>query len=570
MRICFYFLVIFIAISCETKEIADLIIYNADIYTVVGPDNKYSNIAIKDGRIMALGGDEIQKKFQATSTRLIDAHGNFVMPGFIEGHGHFSNLGKSLQELNLLKTKSWDEIIHLVEEKVKNSEPGEWITGRGWHQEKWSVYPGQIYFGYPDHKKLSEVSPDNPVMLTHASGHGLFANAKAMEIANIDLETLDPAGGAIIRDNAGNAIGVFEERAMSMIKSLHQDHLNSIDPAERHEKWEESIELAMEECLKKGITSFQDAGSSFKEIADYTDMAYEEKLDIRLWAMIRRSSEEMDGKLAQIKVINEGDGYFTCRAIKTEIDGALGSYGAWLLDEYQDKPGFKGQNTTSLEEVKKIAELAKKNDMQLCVHAIGDRGNREILDMIEEFYRDQLYSRWRMEHSQHLSLEDIPRFAELGVIASMQAIHCTSDSPFVISRLGEKRAKEGAYPWRTLIDSGAVVTNGTDAPVEDVDPIQSYYASVTRKRPDFDQPFFPEQSMTRKEAIASYTIINAYAAFEEKEKGSLEVGKYADIVMLDNNLLTCTDQEILETQVLMTMVDGDIRYENPVNALNQK
>ncbi len=546
--------------SCKSNDSADTIIYNASIYTAENEDINYNSIAIKDGLILKLSETDLIESLSNENTKLIDAEGKFLMPGFIEGHGHFSNLGKSLQELNLLKTKSWDEIVQLVEEKAKTTKPGEWITGRGWHQEKWHAYPGETYYGYPDHKKLSEVSPNNPVMLIHASGHGLFANANAMQKANINIETLDPAGGAIIRDNGGNAIGVFEERAMSMIRSLHQDYLNSKDPAELHENWEESIDLAMEECLKKGITSFQDAGSSFEEIQDYTNMANDKKLDIRLWAMIRKSSEEMEGNLAQIKVINEGDGFFTCRAIKTEIDGALGSYGAWLLEEYSDKPDFKGQNTTSLEEVKKIADLAKKNDMQLCIHAIGDRGNRAILDLIEEHYPDQLYSRWRMEHSQHLHPDDIPRFGKLGVIASMQAIHCTSDSPFVVSRLGEKRAKEGAYPWRSLIDSGAVVTNGTDAPVEDVDPLLSLYASVSRKRPDFAEPFFPEQSMTRGEALKSYTIINAFAAFEEKEKGSLKEGKYADIVLLDTNLETCSDEAILDTKVLWTMVGGEIKY----------
>jgi len=561
MRICCYLILIFLIYSCKPSEKADTIIFNGEVYSGVHNATVQSVVAIKDGKILAVGGQEVFEQYNSSSTTKIDANRNFVMPGFIEGHGHFSGLGKSLQELNLLKTKSWDEIVSLVEERAKTAKPGEWITGRGWHQEKWSAYPGQTYFGYPDHKKLSAVSPDNPVMLVHASGHGLFANAKAMELANIDLETLDPAGGAVIRDKGGNAIGVFEERAMSMIRSLHQDYLNSFDPAERQEKWEESIELAMEECIKKGITSFQDAGSSFKEIADYTRMAEEGKLDLRLWAMIRKSSEEMEGKLAQIKVANIGGGYFTCRAIKTEIDGALGSYGAWLLDDYADKPGFRGQNTTSLEEVEKIAELAKKNDMQLCVHAIGDRGNKEILDMIEEKYSDQIYNRWRMEHSQHLDTADIKRFARLGVIASMQAIHCTSDSPFVVSRLGKERARLGAYPWRSLLDGNVVVTNGTDAPVEDVDPLKSFYASVTRKRPDFDEAFFPEQSMTREEAIHSYTMSNAYAAFEEKEKGSLAVGKYADVVMLDQNLITCADSEILEAKVLMTMINGKVMYE---------
>ncbi len=561
MRTITLFVLVILLSACQSTEYADLIIKNASVYTSEDDDKKYSAVAVKDGKIMALGSDELEEKLSNEETEIIDAKGQFLMPGFIEGHAHFSNLGKSLQELNLLKTKSWDEIVSLVEERVKTAKPGEWITGRGWHQEKWTAYPGETFYGYPDHEKLSEISPENPVMLIHASGHGLFANSKAMQMANINIESLDPAGGAIVRNPKGEAIGVFEERAMEIIKSLHQDYLNSKDPAELHENWEASLELAMDECLKKGITSFQDAGSSFEEIADYTKMAKNGELRLRLWAMIRKSSEEMKGRLAGIKTIDAGGGFFTCRAIKTEIDGALGSYGAWLLEEYSDKKGFLGQNTTALEEVKKIAELAKKNDMQLCIHAIGDRGNREILDLIEKDFSDQKEGRWRMEHSQHLHPDDIPRFKELGVIASMQAIHCTSDSPFVIDRLGEKRAKEGAYPWRSLMDAGVVVTNGTDAPVEDVDPLLSLYASVSRKRPDFDLPFFPEQSMTREEALKSYTIVNAYAAFEEESKGSLKVGKYADMILVDTNLLTCVKEDILDAKILWTMVGGEKAFE---------
>jgi len=547
--------------SCQKESKVDLILKNGYVYTVDSTKQVFEAVAVSDGRIVAVGSDEEISDLASESTRIIDVEGAFVMPGFIEGHGHFSSLGKSLQELNLLKTTSWDEIVEMVEERVKTAKPGEWISGRGWHQEKWKAYPGQTYFGYPDHKKLSEISPDNPVILIHASGHGLFANAKAMELSNVNIETQDPAGGAILRDEQGEAIGVFEEQAMYVIKSIHQDYLNAADPEERRQKWEESIDLAMDECIKKGITSFQDAGSSFSEIEAYTKMAKGHSLDLRLWAMIRRSSEEMDGRLAGTKVVNAGDHFFTCRAIKTEIDGALGSYGAWLLKSYDDKPNFVGQNTTSLEEVEKIAGLASKNNMQLCIHAIGDRGNRVILDMIDQKYPDSKDQRWRMEHAQHLSPSDIGRFAELGVIASMQAIHCTSDSPFVISRLGEERAREGAYPWRSLLDAGAVVTNGTDAPVEDVDPIPSFYASVTRKRVDFEEPFFPEQSMTREEAIYSYTLANAYAAFEERDKGSIEIGKLGDFTVLSKNLLTCSDEEILDSKVLYTIVGGEIKYE---------
>lgn len=547
-------------LSCSSNKKADTIILNGAVYTVDKDKPNAEAIAIKDGNILAVGTNEEIQLLQGKNTEIIDAKNQFVMPGFIEGHGHFSSLGKSLQQLNFIDSKNWDEIVELVEARVKTAKPGEWITGRGWHQEKWDEHPGQRYYGYPSYEKLSAISPDNPVMLYHASGHGLFANKKAMELANISIESAAPAGGAIIRKSSGEAIGVFEENAMDLVSDVYNNYLKQQDQDKLREIWEDGIQLAIQECLRTGITSFQDAGSSFGQIKDYTNMAKSGKLGIRLWAMIRRSSDEMRGRLQKIRVIDAGDGFFTCRAVKTEIDGALGSYGAWLLDDYADKPGFKGQNTTSIKEVEAIAELAAKNNMQLCIHAIGDKGNQVILDMIEEKFPNTKDKRWRLEHAQHLAVKDIPRFKELGVIASMQAIHCTSDSPFVEDRLGKERAKTGAYPWRSLLDAGAVVSNGTDAPIENVDPIPSIYASMTRKRGDNPVAFYPEQSMTREEALYSYTMSNAYAAFEEDKKGSITVGKYADIIILDKNLLTCPEDEILNTKVLMTMVGGKVKY----------
>jgi predicted amidohydrolase YtcJ len=291
-------------------------------------------------------------------------------------------------------------------------------------------------------------------------------------------------------------------------------------------------------------------------------MAIENKLDLRLWVMARHSSEDLKGKVGAYRKIGIGNDFYTCRAIKSEVDGALGAFGAWLLKPYNDKPDFVGQNTTDIYEVKKIADIALENEMQLCVHAIGDRANKVVLDIFENSINDKKPEemRWRMEHAQHLDTSDIPRFKTYGIIASMQGIHCTSDAPFVEKRLGYERAKYGAYPWRSLLDQGVIIANGTDAPVEDVDPIESFYASVTRKRIDNGFEFFPEQSMTREEAIFSYTLGNAYAAFEEDIKGSLEVGKYADIVILSNNLVNCTDEEILTTKVVHTMVNGEIKF----------
>jgi len=544
----------------------DVIIVNANIWTVDEQQPRAEAIAIRNGLVDFVGNSEEVLKLKDENTEVIDAKGNFVMPGFIEGHGHFSGLGSSLQNLNFLKAKSWAEIVAMVGEKAKTLEKDVWIEGRGWHQDKWEASDDELFDGYPSHHKLSEVSPDNPVILVHASGHGLFANKKAMELAGISKEMGTPAGGRIVRDKEGNAIGMFEERAMGPIRTIYADYLATLNQEELKKKWYEGIALAEKECLAKGITSFQDAGSSFQEIADYTNMAKEGELDLRLWAMLRHSSERMKGKARGARVIDAGNKFFTCRAIKTEVDGALGSYGAWLLKAYHDKPHFHGQNTTEISEVRKIAEIARESEMQLCVHAIGDRANKEVLNIIKDQQgQDEslINARWRIEHAQHVDPLDIPRFKELGVIAAMQGIHCTSDALFAENRLGEKRAREGAYAWRSFLDAGVVIANGTDAPVEDVDPIESFYASVTRKRVDNGFEFFVEQAMTRTEAIYSYTLGNAFAAFQEQDKGSLEVGKLADIVILSKDLIECQDEEIMDTEVLATIVGGEFKYGSP-------
>lgn len=551
--------------ACQDQpaETADVILVNGRIYTVNQEQPTAEAIAIKGERIMKVGGNEEIEALKGENTEVVDLEGRFTMPGFIEGHGHFNGLGASLINLNFMEVESWDEIVAMVAGAIEKAQPGDWIIGRGWHQEKWKETPERSVDGYPYHYDLSEVSPDNPVMLTHASGHGLFANKKAMDMAGISAETPDPTGGKIVRDSRGEAIGVFEEKAQGMIRAGYDEYLATLTDEQRKEMWVKEAEFAQQECLAKGVTSFQDAGSSFQDIEWYKELAENGDLDLRLWVMVRHPYERLQGNMDGLPVIGAGDNYFTCRAIKAAVDGALGAFGAWLLEPYEDRNDFYGQNTTSIEELENIARLAIENDMQYCVHAIGDRANREVLDIFQETFeahpgKEDL--RWRIEHSQHLHSDDIPRFAGLGVIAAMQAIHCTSDAPFVVKRLGEQRARDGAYPWRSLLDSGAVVTNGTDAPVEDVDPLESFYATVTRKRPDSGMAFFPEQSMTRAEAIHSYTLANAYAAFEEDIKGSLEEGKLADVVVLSNDLLNCTDEEILDTQILMTMVGGKVKY----------
>lgn len=543
---------------------ADLMLYNGFIYPVIGQPIAQGAVVIRDGKIIALGADQdILAIWKDKTANALDCHGAFVMPGFIEGHGHFKGLGENLLHLDLLGTHQWAEIVDSVASRAQHSKRGEWIVGRGWHQEKWNVAVEHNVNGYPYNDALSKVSPDHPVMLFHASGHALMANQAAMEIAGITKETPDPAGGRIVRDASGTAIGVFEENAMDLIWKPYQEYIDRKPAEEKKADWYQAISRAQPHCLSYGITTFEDAGATDEDLRRYRLMAEHDSLDIRLWAMLREPLDALKEHISGYPVIRAGKDMFTCRAVKAYMDGALGSFGAWLLEPYADKPGFTGQNTTPVEEIRAIATLAMDHGMQMCVHAIGDRGNREVLNIYQEVmsgHPEQKDLRWRIEHAQHLSPEDMPRFKQLGVIASMQAIHCTSDAPFVIKRLGEKRASEGAYAWRSLLDLGVALANGTDTPVERVDPFANLYASVTRKRPESHEAFFEKQAMTREEALYSYTMGNAYAAFEDDIKGSLEPGKWADIVMLSQNLLQCPADSILQCKVEMTMVGGAIKY----------
>ncbi len=564
-------LILFVTLSilvsaCNEEVNLDLLIINGDYYTATSTSDNVKAIGIIDDKIHCVGTLESIEQLKGPDTKVIDANNQFVMPGFIEGHGHFSGMGSSLQNLNFLKDTSWQAIVDKVQQKVASSKKGEWIYGRGWHQEKWKTGPEESYGAYPMHQGLSEISQDNPVVLIHASGHSLFANEKAMQLSGISIESPDPKGGHIVKNNSGQLVGVFEERAMKPILAEFDTYKKGLDSEQQKQLWYDAISLAQEECLANGVTSFQDAGSKFFELERYTEMAEKNQFDIRLWAMVRHSSDELKGKLSDYKKIGIGNNHFTCRAIKTELDGALGAHGAWLLEPYEDKKEFYGQNTTEVSEVAAIAKLAYDSGMQLCVHAIGDRANSETLDIIENYQNksdDPL--RWRVEHAQHLNPNDIMRFKSTGAIASMQGVHCTSDAPFVVKRLGQLRAKVGAYAWKALLNQDVKIVNGTDVPVEDIDPFENYYASVTRKRMDNGMEFFVENRMSREQALKSYTLDAAYGAFEEDIKGSLEVGKLADIVILDTNLLTCDDLEIPDTKVLYTIVGGKIKYKSESN-----
>ena len=547
---------------------ADLVLRNGKIVTLDPSNPQVQAIAITRGKIVAVGTDaQISSQIQA-STKVINLAGRLAIPGFIEGHGHFTGIGQSKMVLNLRDVKNWDQIVAMVAAAAREAKPGEWILGRGWHQEKWETKPSPEVHGFPVHDSLSKASPNNPVILTHASGHGSFVNAAAMASANITKATPDPAGGEIMKDANGNPIGFMNERAQGLVRAAMDRDRSRRTVIEREAEAERQIDLAAQECISKGITSFQDAGSGTDVIDRLKRRASAGTLPLRLWVMLRESNDRLARDLPKYRTIGFGDDHVTVRAIKRQIDGALGSRGAWLLAPYSDLPSSSGLATEDPADLEKTAQLAIQNGYQYCVHAIGDRANREVLDIFERTFKAHQDMpqvarkdlRWRIEHAQHIDPADIPRFGQLGVIASMQGIHCTSDAPMVLPRLGPKRAEEGAYVWQSLMKSGAHVTNGTDAPVEDVSPIASYYATVSRKLKD-GTTFYPAQRMSRMEALASYTTENAYAAFEENVKGMLKPGMLGDITVLTRDILTIPEDEIPKAEIEYTIVGGKVAFQ---------
>jgi len=546
------------------NKFADLVLKNGFIATVDPNIGNVTAMAINDYLITATGDDQKIDEFIGPNTEVIDLDGRFVMPGFIEGHGHFMSLGRSKQILDLNDVGGWEEIVSKVAVEVDKSKPGEWIFGRGWHQDKWSSLPDNAIDGVPINDTLSKVSPQNPVVLGHASGHAAFWNDAALEIAGVDEDTPDPDGGTIVRDLTGKATGLMRETAQRLISKARNEYEGRLTPQETELDNRERAKMAADEALKYGVTSFHDAGASFETIDFFKQLESEGELGIRLYVMVRRESNEiMDAALPQYKMLPEGNDFLTVRSIKRQIDGALGAHGAWLLEPYLDLPETTGLVLETVEDITGTAEVAVKHGFQVNTHAIGDRANREVLDIYEGVWKelgvDGKDLRWRIEHAQHIHPDDIPRFGELGVIASVQAVHGTSDGPWIPSRLGDERAKDTSQPWRTLFETGAIITNGTDVPVERIDPIASYYSSVTRRMNNGDA-FYPEHIMTRQEALETYTINGAYSAFEEDIKGSLTPGKYADFIVLSKNLLTVDYEEIPSAEVEMTFVGGELKY----------
>jgi predicted amidohydrolase YtcJ len=550
----------------SAAQTATLALLDGHVVTVDSAKPEAQAIAISGEKILAVGTDAEIRALVGPSTRVIDLHGRLAIPGLIEGHGHLMGLGESKRELDLTTARTWDEIVARVAAAARTAPKGAWILGRGWHQEKWDRPPEPEVEGNPVHASLSAASPDNPVVLEHASGHASFVTARAMALAGIDRSTPNPAGGEIVHHTHGEPTGLLRESAQDLTEAAQARADSARTPAEREADAREIVRLAAEDALSKGITSFHDAGESFATIDVLKRMADERALPLRLYVMVRfETPERMDSLLDRYRMIGYGGGFLTVRAIKRQIDGALGSNGAWLLAPYADLPRSTGLAIEPPASIQRVADVAMRHGFQLAVHAIGDRANREVLDIYERTFRanpGRRDLRWRIEHAQHLAAADVPRFAQLGVIASMQGIHTISDAPWLAIKLGAARAAAESYLFRSLWDSGAIVTNGTDTPVEDVNPIPSYYGMTARRTKD-GTVFVPAQRLTRAEALRAYTLNNAYASFVERDVGSLAPGKLADVTVLSADIMRVPEEEIPTARADYTIVGGRVAYERP-------
>ena len=542
---------------------ADLLLVNGDVVTVDDAMPRAEAVAIRGDRILAVGSTGDLLSYRTGKTEVIDVGGAMVIPGFIEGHGHYTSFGGSLLILDFRHATSFAEIVAMVGAAAADTPDGEWIVGRGWHQDKWSAREETLVEGLPVHDSLSEATPDHPVMLIHTSGHAVFVNQHAMDLVGVDGTTVPAEGGEIVLDEDGEPTGMMREAAQDVFRVAYSGHQGRRPAGVAEAELRRMITLAGEESLRHGITSFQDLGSTFAEVDLLKVMADEGALPVRLYMAFEEQAADMAGRLDEYRMIGYGNHFLTVRTIGEKVlDGALGTHGGWLLEPYADMPRSRGLNVVPVEEIEASAALAMKHGYQMAIQGIGDRAYRELLDIYEaEFAKhpDKEDLRWRIEHAQVIHPDDVARTVELGVIPAVQGIFACSDGPWVEDRLGPERTRERGYIFNTLAEAGAVPTNGTDPPVDEISPIASFHCSVTRRLPD-GTLFQPQEAYSRERALYSYTMGNAIAAFEEGLKGSLTPGKLADITVLSKNLLTATDDEILDTEVVMTIVGGRVRY----------
>jgi len=524
--------------STVFAQTADLAVTNARIHTVNPKQPEASAIAVRQGKILAVGDDV--SRYVKASTKVIDAKGATIIPGFIDSHGHVRDLGENLGNLDLRGIALESEAVQKVREAAKQHKPGDWILGFGWDQNLWAERQ------FPDAAGISNAAPDNPVSLGRVDGHALWVNRKAMEIADINASTPNPPGGKILRDAKGTPTGVLVDQAQQLVSRKI--------PAPGQARIEESLLRATQELARDGITTVHDAGVPYANIEGYRSLIRKGQLPIHIYAMI--------GYPLALPEKPEVGEYLTVRSIKLYADGALGSRGAAMIEPYSDDPGNRGLSILDRAAIRDVAAKALAKGFQVNTHAIGDLANRTVLEAYGDVLKGENDKRFRIEHAQIVAPGDFAKFKQYSIIASMQATHATSDMPWAEDRVGPERIK-GGYAWQTFLHLGVHVPNGSDFPVENPNPLWGFYAAVTRQKIDGTPPngWFPNQRMSREEALRSWTIEGAYAAFEEGRKGSLEPGKMADFVMLSGDIMTMPAAEIPRTRVMLTVVSGKIAYQ---------
>ena len=557
----------------------DVLFVNGVIYTMDAENTIADAMAVRGGRIAAAGSRrQLEEHFRPRT--IVDLQGKTVFPGFIDAHAHLMSLGIARITVDLVGSTSEAEAVERVRSRVSQIQPETWVRGRGWDQNDW---PGRRF---PHRSALDRVSPGNPVYLTRIDGHAAWVNTLALDAAGITAETPDPPGGKIIRDASGEPTGILIDNAMSLARDV-------LPPPTSAEQVQ-ALSLAIEECLSYGITGIHDMGVDISEIDLYKEFIDRNMLGIRVYAAVGGTGETWDSFLESGPLMNYGNHHLTVRALKLYVDGALGSFGAALIEPYSDDPENRGLTIVAQEDLQNAVDEALQHGFQVCTHAIGDRGNNIALNVYEQglskFPRPD--HRLRVEHAQVLASNDIPRFRHLDVVPSMQPTHCTSDMYWSESRLGPDRVR-GAYAWRSLRETGVVIPGGSDFPVEHPNPLPGIYAAVTRQdvagyprdagdvrqffqvskagiknESDFEGGWYAGQSLTRLEAIQSFTTWAAWSAFEEDLKGSLETGKLADFVVLSADIMTIPPQEILRTEVERTFVGGEELFSGRTDPLS--
>jgi predicted amidohydrolase YtcJ len=539
-----------------TNDRADLVFKNGNIYTANERQPRAEAIAVRKDRIVFVGSNRDAQKYVGKTTRVIDLNGKTLLPGMTDAHHHLLGVGFREVTLNLEGITSLEDFLAKVKARVDQTQPGAWVTGRGWIETFWRPPV------FPSRWDLDKVAPNNPIFLDRADGHGAVANSAALKIARVDKNTPSPFGGEISKDKqTGEPNGMLLDAAQDLV----QNHI----PGPTAEETERALILGVNRNIQLGWTQVQDAGGSYAEVDLFKRLYSEGKIKLRIYKALSAPGREAQQLFRDGPIIGEQGGRLTVRTVKLYADGSLGSRSAALLEPYSDKPDTSGFLTIKEEVLRPFLEEALRKGVQVETHAIGDRGNRFILDAYERAFkavppaeRKIREPRWRIEHSQIVNPADIPRFAKLGVIPSMQASHAIGDLHFAPSRLGIKRLA-GAYAWSSFIKSGSIVPGGSDAPVERGEPMIEFYAAVARKdmKGFSGEGWHPEEAVTREQALKMFTVWPAYAAFEEKLRGSIEIGKLADFTVLSADIMKIPEMDILKARCVMTVIGGEIVYE---------